>query len=72
MSERWKYQVKVGGLWGLFMIVFSTWYLTEKTPLEKQLADNGYYFRAIGYLLFGIFVLGYSSWTAKKRREGIK
>jgi hypothetical protein len=52
------------------MIGFSTWYLSGTTPLATQLADNGYYFRALGYIVFGIFVLGYSSWTAKKRREG--
>jgi len=70
MSERWKYQVKTGVFWGLFMIGFSTWYLSGTTPLATQLADNGYYFRAVGYIVFGIFELGYSSWTAKKRREG--
>ena len=70
MSDRWKYQVKTGVFWGLFMIGFSTWYLSEKTPLAVQLADNSYYFRAVGYIVFGIFVLGYSSWTAKRRREG--
>lgn len=70
MSERWKYQVKTGVFWGLFMIGFSTCYLSETTPLAVQLADYGYYFRAVGYIVFGVFVLGYSSWTAKKRREG--
>ena len=70
MSERWKYQFKTGVFWGLFMIGFSTWYLSETKPLAIQLADYGYYFRAVGYIVFGVFVLGYSSWTAKKRREG--
>ncbi|CAM3942163.1 hypothetical protein B0A58_09730 [Flavobacterium branchiophilum NBRC 15030 = ATCC 35035] len=70
MNERWKYQVKTGGIWGIFMIVFSTWYYTNTKPLALQLAEGGYYFRAVGYLVFGVFVLGYSSWTAKQRREG--
>lgn len=51
MSERWKYQVKTGVFWGLFMIGFSTWYLSGTTPLATQLADNGYYFRAVGYIV---------------------
>ena len=54
MSERWKYQVKTGVFWGLFMIGFSTWYLSGTTPLATQLDDNGYYFRAVGYIVFGI------------------
>lgn len=70
MSERWRFQIKTGIFWGLFMIGFSTWSLSGSTPLANQFADNSYYFRAVGYIIFGIFVLGYSSWTAKKRREG--
>jgi hypothetical protein len=31
MSERWKYQLKMGGFWGVFMVVFMTLFeLKEK------------------------------------------
>ncbi len=69
MTERWKYQLKTGGFWGLFMIVFTTVLALKEKPLATQMADYNYYIRAVGVLLFGVFVLGYSSWKSKIRRE---
>jgi ABC-type transport system involved in Fe-S cluster assembly fused permease/ATPase subunit len=54
MNDRWKYQVKTGLPWGIFMTVLN---------------DGQFYFRLICFLLFGVFVLGYSSWKAKTKRE---
>ena len=35
MSERWKYQIKMGGFWGIFMVIFMTLFqLKEKNPTE--------------------------------------
>ena len=48
MSERWKYQIKTGLPWGIFMTVFMI---------------------LVAYILLGIFVLGYSSWKSKVKRE---
>ena len=69
MNERWKYQLKTGGFWGVFMIVFTTLYALKEKPLATQINDSNFYFRAIGFLLFGIFALGYSSWKSKTKRE---
>lgn len=69
MTERWKYQLKTGGFWGVFMIVFTTLYALKEKPLATQINDSNFYFRAIVFLLFGIFALGYSSWKSKTKRE---
>lgn len=69
MSERWKYQIKKGGFWGVFMILFTTVFALKEKPFAIQIQDFGYYLRCIGYLLFGVFALGYSSWRAKLKRE---
>jgi hypothetical protein len=72
MSERWKYQIKSGGLWGVFMILFMSLYeLKEKSFLE-QLSNPNYYIRAFFYLVTGIFLLGYYNWKQKLKRENPK
>ena len=69
MSERWKYQLKSGGLWGVFMIVFMTLFDIKEKPFTEQINSNSFYFRVFVYLVVGIFVLGYFNWKAKIKRE---
>jgi hypothetical protein len=69
MTERWKYQLKTGGFWGVFMIIFTTVFALKEKPFATQITDSNYYIRAAGFLLFGVFALGYSSWKAKIKRE---
>ena len=69
MSERWKYQIKTGGLWGVFMVVFMTLFEISEKPLAQQLRSGEFYFRAIVYIILGIFILGYFNWKAKIKRE---
>ena len=68
MSERWKYQIKTGAPWGVFMIVITLIFGLKEKPFATQIVDYNFYFRAVGYILFGIFVLGYSSWKTKTRK----
>jgi hypothetical protein len=69
MSERWKYQLKSGGLWGVFMIIFMTLFEIKEKPFVEQINSYNFYFRAVVYLIIGIFVLGYFNWKAKIKRE---
>jgi hypothetical protein len=69
MSERWKYQLKMGGFWGVFMVVFMTLFELNEKPVMQQLADRNFYIRAVSYIVIGIFVLGYFSWKEKVKRE---
>lgn len=71
MNKRWKYQIMTGGFWAIFMIVFSTFF-AEDTPFQEQMETQLFWIKLISYLVFGIFVLGYVSWKAKLKREGIK
>lgn len=68
MSERWKYQIKTGAPWGGFMIIITLFFGLEENPFMSQIADSNFYIRSVGYILFGIFVLGYSSWKAKTKK----
>ncbi len=68
MSERWKHQINTGAPWGVFMIVTTLVFGLKEKPFSTQIADSGFYFRAVGYILFGVFVLGYSSWKNKTKK----
>lgn len=69
MSERWKYQFKTGTFWGVFMSVFNVLFELQEKPLNVQLSSPAFYFRALVFILVGIFVLGYFNWKAKVKRE---
>ncbi len=72
MNERWKYQTKTGIFWGLFMIGFSAFINRENKPIAIAVTEMDFYFRGVVFLLFGVFVLGYTSWKSKVKREAIK
>jgi len=69
MSERWKYQLKMGGFWGVFMVIFMTLFELKEKTISQQLSDANFYVRAVSYIVIGIFVLGYFSWKEKIKRE---
>lgn len=69
MSDRWKYQIKMGGFWGIFMIVFMLLFEIKEKTVSQQLSENNFYIRAISYIAIGVFVLGYFSWKEKVKRE---
>jgi hypothetical protein len=68
-NERWKYQIKMGGFWGIFMSVFLLLFELKEKPILEQLSSTNFYIRALGYVVVGIFVLGYFSWKAKVEKE---
>ena len=69
MSERWRYQIKTGGLWGVLMIIFSIVFSIKEKPLAVQLSSPNFYIRSVVYIAMGVFVLGYFNWKAKKKQE---
>lgn len=69
MSERWKYQLKMGGFWGVFMVIFMTLFELSEKPFLEQISSTNFYVRAFLYITTGIFVLGYVNWKAKEKRE---
>ncbi len=71
MSERWKYQLKMGGFWGVFMVVFMTIFELQEKTISQQLSETNFYVRAVSYIVIGIFVLGYFNWKEKVKREKI-
>ena len=71
MGERWKYQIKIGAFWGIFMTFFMALFEMKEHPLKEQLVSGQFYLRMVIFLITGIFLLGYINWRAK-RKEGNK
>jgi hypothetical protein len=69
MSERWIYQIKSGGLWGVFMTAFNVFFELKDKTFMQQIATSNFYIRALGFILMGIFVLGYFNWKQKVKRD---
>lgn len=69
MSERWKYQIKMGSIWGLFMTVFNVLFDIKDISLAAQVAAPAFYLKAVAYILVGIFVLGYYTWKSKQKQN---
>jgi len=69
MSERWKYQIKTGTFWGIFMIVFMTLFEWKEKPILNELASPKFYLKVLIYLLVGVFGLGYFNWKQKVKQQ---
>jgi len=67
MSERWKYQIKTGGIWGLFMVVFNILFELKEKPFMEQISSSTFYLRAAVYSAVGIFILGYFNWKRRPK-----
>jgi hypothetical protein len=69
MSERWKYQIKSGGLWGVFMSVFMVLFDIKEHPFIEQIVRPEFWVRAVVYIVLGIFGLGYINWRSKVKQD---
>ena len=67
MGEKWKYQLKMGIIWGLFMSVFNLLFNLQSQPLVQQLQSSGFYVRAVLFIVVGVFVLGNYNWNKKNK-----
>jgi len=70
MNERWKYQIKTGGFWGIFMTVFNVLFELKQVSFLEQISKPTFYIRLVILVILGIFVLGYFNWKAKLKKEG--
>ena len=69
MSERWKYQIKMGGIWGVFMSFFMLLFDLKTISVSEQLSQPSFYIRAATFIILGIFVLGYITWKSKTKQQ---
>ena len=65
MSERWKFQLKNGLIWGLLVSLIMTGFELFEMSIEDALLSNKNLFRMLLFILAGIFVVSYFSWKRK-------
>jgi hypothetical protein len=56
----------MGGIWGVFMTVFNVLFDIKGLHFQRKLPLL--LFKAIAYILVGIFVLGYFTWKSNKNK----
>jgi len=63
MNDRWKYQLKMGLFWGIFMNFFMI--LMDDKTLIEQVYSIDFYIRVLVYIAVGVFFMGYITWKEK-------
>lgn len=67
MSEKWKFKLKTGLIWGVFMAVV----MTGIEALEKHTFEVYISWKFVAQLLIftvcGVFILGHFNWKAKEK-----
>lgn len=69
MSERWKYQIKTGGLWGLIIAVVIPTLDLFQLSFEQAFLSKHNLIRTIYFVTFGVCLIGYLSWRKKVKSE---
>lgn len=68
MSERWKYQIKTGGGWGIFTAILIALFDLAEMSFEDAFLSKRFIFREIFFFIFGTFMMGFYFWKAKNKR----
>jgi membrane-anchored glycerophosphoryl diester phosphodiesterase (GDPDase) len=65
MSERWKFQLKSGLIWGLIMSFLMYAVDTIDMSFRDAFLTRKNLFRILFFVITGIFLVGYFSWKKK-------
>jgi hypothetical protein len=69
MSERWKFQLKNGLIWGLIMSFLMYAVDTIDMSFRDAFLTRKNLFRILFFVITGIFLVGYFSWKKKNKSE---
>ena len=69
MSERWKYQIRTGGIYGLILSFVLDLFDSSEMSFNDAFFRQKSIIRLVYFLLIGIFIVGYSGWKKKVKRE---
>ena len=65
MSERWKFQLKNGLIWGFIVSFIMAAFDLSELSFEDAFLSKENLFRTLYFVLAGIFIVGYSNWKQK-------
>ena len=69
MSERWKFQLKNGLIWGLLVSFITAAFNLYSMSFEDAFLSKKNLSRMLLFVISGIFVVSYFSWKKKIKRE---
>ncbi len=69
MSERWKYQIKNGLIWGIILSLLLLVIDLFENSFEDAFFSKRNFLRTLYFIIVGIFLLGYLSWKKKIKRD---
>ncbi|MBG6186657.1 hypothetical protein [Flavobacterium sp. CAN_S2] len=69
MSERWKFQIKYGLIWGFMVSFIMAGFDLFEMSFEDAFLSKKNLSRMLLFVLAGIFVVSYFSWKKKIKRE---
>lgn len=69
MSERWKFQLKNGLIWGFMVSFIMAAFDLSELSFEDAFLSKKNLLRMLFFVLAGIFVVSYFSWKKKIKRE---
>jgi hypothetical protein len=69
MSERWKYQIRIGLFFGFFMSLFSTVFDCFDTSFKETFLPRIIILKVLIFFATGIFIIGYINWKKKNKNE---
>ncbi len=67
MSERWKFQLRSGLIFGLVFTFMMS--LMDEKSLEDQFSSTKFYIRILTNILVGVFVIGYFMWKGQDEKN---
>lgn len=69
MSKRWKYQLKIGLIWGIsFSMIIQVFDLLNMSFSQAFLSKRCL-LRMLFFIVIGIFIVSYFSWKQKTKEE---
>jgi len=69
MNERWKYQVKYGFFFAIFIVLFNALFEYREQSFVHKLSTLVFWLKFLVLLILSIFVLGYFSWKSKGGKD---
>ena len=69
MSERWKFQLKKGLIWGFMISLLMAVLDTIEMSFEDAFLSKKNFLRIFFFVTTGIFIVGYFSWKKKIKSE---
>lgn len=67
MSPRWKFQIRNGLPFGIFMAIFMTGFDAALENSIQPFLTRTFLFKLLVWMILGVFVVGYFNWRERKK-----